>query len=696
MQLSVIVIFFNNKREAPRTLYSLTRTYQRGVESLDYEVLAIDSNSPEPLDAEMVESFGEEFSYHFVPTVHPSPVEAMRRGLELSKGEYVMMIIDGAHILTPGILRKWQDATKAYPASLVYTQRYHLGKYRQNDHKGYNQSAEDALLNSIDWKGNGYSLFKISDFRQADEWWFSQHFESNCFIIPRKKLIEHGSIYKDYFSVGGGFLNMAMFKNAVEDPDLTTVILMGESTFHQFHGGTTTNVAREEIQLNLYRKEYFDLNQCQYGRPKRLDVNYFGNIDEAEQQLIKPTKIQTQYREIASTLVLENKHKEALFFIDRATELYPFSVTLIAEKVRIYKGQGKYDEALSILEKGLTINQLEVALLLLKGEIFVSQNKIEAAAQVFEFCLTVDENNPIVLMKLSKIYLKKGEAALANQYIELAVQRVEELKIQHKFLPVFTFVRNHNYKALGKKMLAFADEITTLAYNFEFILSKTELLNQKNPEKLKLTDQLIGLYQHSKANIGQLSRLGNLLIRQNKKNKLWNLCEHIEQIKLPYQSHFLKAKWYLDKDKPKACLSEINTALVHAHTIEAKAVCYNIRARCQLKQKAFILSLENANKAVKISPNNTVFLSIKAKAHFQLNQINKAKILFERIANISNYNLKFEALLYLFDIAFQGKNYKKCESYLAEATKVKPNNKKIQHKQKQLFETRDVRQETRE
>jgi len=656
MKLSVVVIFFNNRREAPRTLYTLSRAYQRNIESLDYEVLAIDSNSPEPLDAKTVESFGPEFSYHFVKTPHPSPVEALRRGVELSRGEYVMVIIDGAHMLTPGILHKWQDALKSYPSSLVYTQRYHLGEYLQNDNKGYNQSEEDALLNSIDWKNNGYALFKISELLQSDEWWFSKHLESNCFVISRKKLIEHGSIYKDYFSIGGGFLNMEMFKKAAEDTDLTTVILMGESTFHQFHGGTTTNIAREDIKrkLLLYRKEYFDLNQSHYGRPQRFDVHYFGNIDEAERELLTPKKRQVHFRKIVAALVQENKLEEAIFLINKAAELYPFSITVLAEKIRIYKGQGRYDEALSFLKQALTINELEVQLLFLKGEILLSQNKIESAAEVFEFCYTLEENNPTVLMKLSKIHLKKGNTEEARRYIEAAVKRVEELKTEDKFLNVFTFVRNNNYRTLAKRMLDLSDEISALAYNFEFVLSKTEYLKQ-SPEKLKLTNQLIDLYYHSNPNASQSNRLGNLLIRQNKRNELWRLCKQLEKVKLPYHSHLLKAKWFFKQDKLKVCLSETNAAFAHAVTIQAKAACYDIRSRCQLKQEQPKACLITINKALNINPNNAVYLTTKAKAHLQLKQNKQAKTSFEQVADISNYHLKFDALLYLFDIAFEQK-----------------------------------------
>jgi GT2 family glycosyltransferase len=44
-KLSVIVVCFNMFREAQRTLYSLSSTYQRHVEPSDYQVIVIDNGS---------------------------------------------------------------------------------------------------------------------------------------------------------------------------------------------------------------------------------------------------------------------------------------------------------------------------------------------------------------------------------------------------------------------------------------------------------------------------------------------------------------------------------------------------------------------------------------------------------------------------------------------------------------------------
>ena len=39
VDLSVVVVFYNMRREADRTLHSLSRAYQQGIDDLDYEVI---------------------------------------------------------------------------------------------------------------------------------------------------------------------------------------------------------------------------------------------------------------------------------------------------------------------------------------------------------------------------------------------------------------------------------------------------------------------------------------------------------------------------------------------------------------------------------------------------------------------------------------------------------------------------------
>src|SRR5262249_15489248 len=96
-ELSVVVHFFNNRREARNTLISFTRSYQRGAQDMPYEVIALDNGSTQPLSEAEVRAFGPEFRYRFVPTKSVSPVDALNEGCRDATGEQLLVMVDGAH-----------------------------------------------------------------------------------------------------------------------------------------------------------------------------------------------------------------------------------------------------------------------------------------------------------------------------------------------------------------------------------------------------------------------------------------------------------------------------------------------------------------------------------------------------------------------------------------------------------------------
>lgn len=102
--LSVVIAFYNMEREAPRTLYTLSSAYQRGVSESDYEVIAVDCGSDTPLDEAMVRSFGKQFRLVRMPP-NPSPAASINRAAMSSRGKLITICIDGARMLSPGILR---------------------------------------------------------------------------------------------------------------------------------------------------------------------------------------------------------------------------------------------------------------------------------------------------------------------------------------------------------------------------------------------------------------------------------------------------------------------------------------------------------------------------------------------------------------------------------------------------------------
>jgi len=107
--ISIIINFYNMRREAERTLYSLTSGYQKGVDPEDYEVIAIDNGSTEPLDKDWVKSFGNNFRYVYFNSESPSPCAAMNYAVDLAGTEFITCCIDGARIPKISITQKYHS-----------------------------------------------------------------------------------------------------------------------------------------------------------------------------------------------------------------------------------------------------------------------------------------------------------------------------------------------------------------------------------------------------------------------------------------------------------------------------------------------------------------------------------------------------------------------------------------------------------
>lgn len=273
--LSVIVNFFNNRREARNTLHSLTRGYQLGAAAIDYEVIAIDNGSTSPLSADEVRSFGPQFHYRFEATRSVSPVGAINRACREAAGEQLLILIDGAHILSPGILRGATQAFSLHPAAFVATVAFHLGPKVQNlsIREGYSQAVEDALLARSRWREDGYELFNLTgSFADDSGGWFGCLFESGCFGLGKRDFLAMGGLDERFQSRGGGLVNLDVFRNAVSRPDLEYVVLLGEGTFHQVHGGVATNAPADAHPWADFHREYVAIRGMDYTRVLRRPV----------------------------------------------------------------------------------------------------------------------------------------------------------------------------------------------------------------------------------------------------------------------------------------------------------------------------------------------------------------------------------------------------------------------------------------
>jgi glycosyltransferase involved in cell wall biosynthesis len=285
VKLSVIVVSYDMARELPRTLQSLTRNYQLDCQDLEYEVLVIDNGSPEPVPPEVISAFGSEFRFHYLENPPPSPAYALNYGAEKAQGDFLCFMVDGAHLLTPGLLSKAMACFRAMPDAVVITRFFYLGPGEQNETmlQGYNKEQEDKLLDKIDWPHAGYRLFEIGTpqiYREFPTYtWIYTPLESNCLFMPKENYLKIGGADERFDIAGGGFMNIDLFKRACDFGASTPVMLIGEGSFHQLHGGTTTNVPPEEQsrRVEIYKQQYRDIHGGDL-KPLTKSLYFYGNM----------------------------------------------------------------------------------------------------------------------------------------------------------------------------------------------------------------------------------------------------------------------------------------------------------------------------------------------------------------------------------------------------------------------------------
>jgi hypothetical protein len=277
--LSVVVVAYDMARELPRTLHTLSSTYQRGIAASDYEVVVIDNGSPEPVDDRLFESYAPRLR---VSRLHPapaSPARAANLGIGMAEGELIGLVVDGARMASPGLLDTARRAATLFKRPIVSTVGYHLGSspHMEAADSGHDQAVEDELLASSGWEGDGYRLFSISTLAGSSIWgWFEPLAESSALFMPRALWKELGGLDEKFELPGGGLVNHDLYRRACELKGSRLVVLLGEGTFHQFHGGAATSrrFSFEELQA-----DYARLRGARYRAPRK-DTFYVGRVPD--------------------------------------------------------------------------------------------------------------------------------------------------------------------------------------------------------------------------------------------------------------------------------------------------------------------------------------------------------------------------------------------------------------------------------
>lgn len=299
IRLSVIIVVHDMLRAAPRSLHALTAAYQQGIAPDEYEIIVVENGSAQPLQAAQVETLGSNIRYHRLIDPPPSPAHAINYGVAQSRGDVLAIMVDGAHILTPGVLKYALDMFAAHRNPLVVTAPFFLGPgpQTQTTAQGYDEAEEDRLLASIDWPRDGYRLFEIGVPYRIDEnpqtrpklFWFVRQFESNCLFVRRASFDAIGGCDERFDIPGGGILLPDLYRRLCDLDDSEIVQLLGEASFHQVHGGVSTNTTPElqREKWNGYLDQYLAIR----GKPFEVSqkpLRFYGHMPNRQaSQLMK-------------------------------------------------------------------------------------------------------------------------------------------------------------------------------------------------------------------------------------------------------------------------------------------------------------------------------------------------------------------------------------------------------------------------
>ena len=288
-RLSLIVIGYNMARELPRTVRSLSPALQRDIAADDYEIIVIDNGSTQDFEIEQLQQLGGNISTHRMLNATPSPVPAINYGLALAQGDLIGVWVDGARMASPRLLATALDAAQLHRRPIIGTLAFHLGPDVQGKsvERGYCQEVEDQLLASVDWVADPYRLFEISVFASASKaGWFTIPAETNALFLTREHWNSLGGYEPAFVSPGGGLANGDTWSRACSDTSGRIILLLGEATFHQFHGGVATGAAAQSPVFQQFRDEYVRIRQRPYAVPTGTPL-FLGQLHPAALASIK-------------------------------------------------------------------------------------------------------------------------------------------------------------------------------------------------------------------------------------------------------------------------------------------------------------------------------------------------------------------------------------------------------------------------
>ncbi len=243
-----------------RTLVSCSPEYQQA-DPGEIEIIVVDNGSDVPLSI-------EDLQLNNVSKViridgKPSPVFGLNEGIKQAKFSNIAIMIDGAHMLSPGVFRNAKSIIQLMPRPVISIPQYIFGPTSQNLRTSKDAfGSESKHLKAIEWPSNGYRLFEYAIFPGENYLRdIYEAIESNCLITTKAILNDCGVLDERFDEPGGGLANLELYIRLCHDTRNEYVTTPGEGTFHQDHSGTTTSptIAERQALVDKYFEQFRDL-----------------------------------------------------------------------------------------------------------------------------------------------------------------------------------------------------------------------------------------------------------------------------------------------------------------------------------------------------------------------------------------------------------------------------------------------------
>jgi len=290
--LSIVLVVYKMPRQALNTLHSLCTAYQQRASLRDVEFIVVENSSDSLLGERAACEVNDNIRYFLREETIPSPVPALNFGWKQAKASHVALMIDGARMLSPGVLGLCLQAIKADPAAVITVPGYHLGEKLQQEAAagGYDESVERGLLAGIQWPDSGYRLFDIACLSgSCRSGFFLPMSESNFLALPKSSLERLGGFDEHFNTHGGGYANLDLYRRVCEQLETEITILFGEGTFHQFHGGATTGGSGKDERASIMqslREQYEQLRGEKFVAPA-VNAQYIGVLNPPVMKFVR-------------------------------------------------------------------------------------------------------------------------------------------------------------------------------------------------------------------------------------------------------------------------------------------------------------------------------------------------------------------------------------------------------------------------